>query len=249
VAVFADTSTQALKRIQLSSDREGVPFVPNFKPPSSKAQTNPKIATGGSGLRLRSNPANSHFLYSQITTSARLAPYHRGMGIGRRLRYVIITAVGVLGILLLTARTPVNPPIDRSRTLESRLNVPADVASTLQRSCYDCHSNATRWPWYGSLAPGYWVLSGDVNGARRMMNFSDWPASSGEPAERAAGLLMAACAAMKSGLMPRPSYLLLHPDAKVSNQEAERFCAWSLPEATRLMSSSRPGAASRAANQ
>jgi hypothetical protein len=165
----------------------------------------------------------------------------------RWLRYGIIAAAAVLGIMLMTARTPVNPPVNRSQTLESRVRVPAKVAATLQRACYDCHSNNTRWPWYGKVAPGSWLLTSDVNNGRSVMNFSEWPASSGEPAESAAALLMASCSAIKSGVMPRPSYLILHPEAKVSSQEAQGFCEWSLSEATRLMASSRTGAASRAA--
>ncbi|MER3525299.1 MAG: hypothetical protein C4326_14965 [Ignavibacteria bacterium] len=31
--------------------------------------------------------------------------------------------------------------------------VPADVQSMLRTSCYDCHSNATRYPWYAEIQP------------------------------------------------------------------------------------------------
>ena len=68
------------------------------------------------------------------------------------------------------------------------------------------------------------------------MNFSDWPEASGDPhqARKAAGLLMAACAAMESGLMPRKQYLMMHPEAKVSQQEAQQFCVWSVTQVSVL---------------
>jgi len=72
------------------------------------------------------------------------------------------------------------------------------------------------------------------------MNFSDWPASDDpHQARRTAGLLMAGCAAMQSGLMPRKQYLLMHPDARVSPEEAQSFCTWSAAAAESIRKSQR----------
>jgi hypothetical protein len=35
------------------------------------------------------------------------------------------------------------------------------------RACYDCHSNATVWRWYSSIAPASWLIQHDVEDGRR----------------------------------------------------------------------------------
>lgn len=140
---------------------------------------------------------------------------------------------GLIILALLTASAPVNPPIIASRTIEAQLNPPPAVASTFRRACYDCHSNATRWPWYSQVPPAAWVVSGDVHRARTRMNFSDWPDTVAKP-HMAAALLFASCSALSAGMMPPPRYLLLHPEARVSKAEADQFCAWSSQQAATI---------------
>ena len=51
---------------------------------------------------------------------------------------------------------------------------PPDVQAILRRSCFDCHSNETRWPLYARIAPGSWLMARDVHNGRSHMNFSEW---------------------------------------------------------------------------
>lgn len=32
----------------------------------------------------------------------------------------------------------------------------------VKTACFDCHSNATAWPWYSDIAPAYWLVYRDV---------------------------------------------------------------------------------------
>src|ERR1700731_545518 len=53
------------------------------------------------------------------------------------------------------------------------VHVPDTVLHMLQRSCYDCHSNHTDYPWYANLNPvGFWLRSHITDG-KRAINFSD----------------------------------------------------------------------------
>jgi hypothetical protein len=61
--------------------------------------------------------------------------------------------------------TRVNPPIDPPRTIHAALSLDPVVASTLARSCNDCHSNSTAWPWYRNVAPVSWLVTSDAEGA------------------------------------------------------------------------------------
>ena len=70
------------------------------------------------------------------------------------------------------ART--NPsPIRRARSPRSYRITPA-AAAVLERSCRDCHSNDTRWPWYSNVAPVSWWVIDHVDHGRSHLNFSDW---------------------------------------------------------------------------
>ncbi len=116
-----------------------------------------------------------------------------------------------------------NPPVDASRTLQARVEVPAEVQAIFNRSCIDCHSHATRWPWYSYVAPASWIATGDVEEARHEMNLSDWAAYDTRKADQK---LEAICEEVTEGGMPLPSYVMIHWDAKLSSAEVEALCRW-----------------------
>ena len=77
----------------------------------------------------------------------------------------------VVAAVLLIQLFPVekaNPPV------ETEMPAPAPVRAILRRSCYDCHSNETVWPWYSRVAPVSWLLGRDVKEGRRELNVSVW---------------------------------------------------------------------------
>ena len=141
----------------------------------------------------------------------------------RAIRYVV-TALGVLAVgsqFVRPART--NPPTDPSATLSTRVNVPAPVAAILDRSCRDCHSNGTRWPWYSQVAPVSWFVIDHVNHGRSHFNYSQWAKY---PPDEVAKLLEGTCELAQKGDMPLPSYLWLHRDARLSSADIATLCAW-----------------------
>jgi hypothetical protein len=50
-----------------------------------------------------------------------------------------------------------NPPVDESRTLQAKAQVRPEVYAIMERSCNDCHSNKTAWPWYSQLLPSHGI--------------------------------------------------------------------------------------------
>ena len=123
--------------------------------------------------------------------------------------------------LIRPART--NPPTDPARTLAARVPVPADVAQILDRACKDCHTHDTTWPWYSNVAPVSWLLIDHVNHGRRHVNFSDWASYS---ASDAAKHMKDACKMVREGEMPMTSYVWMHDEAKLSQADIDRICAW-----------------------
>ncbi len=122
------------------------------------------------------------------------------------------------------ART--NPASDPSTALAARVQVPADVAAILDRSCRDCHSNDTRWPWYSNVAPVSWWVIDHVNHGRSHFNFSEWAKYNSEEQQK---LLKESCELSRKGAMPLPSYLLMH-DAAMSAKDVRTLCAFTQSE-------------------
>ncbi len=66
-------------------------------------------------------------------------------------------------------------PVDKTNPpVTAELDAAMEIISVFKRSCYDCHSNETVWPWYSSIAPVSWLVTADVKEARKHLNFSEW---------------------------------------------------------------------------
>jgi cytochrome c551/c552 len=110
-----------------------------------------------------------------------------------------------------------NPPV------ESDVAGPDAVRVTLRRACYDCHSNETVWPWYAKVAPVAWVLAYDVTEGRKVLNFSAWGRLSDKERNE---LLAESWTEIEEGEMPPWYYVLMHPDAKLSQQDRDALRDW-----------------------
>lgn len=142
----------------------------------------------------------------------------------KRLTRYAVVAVVVVGVgiqFIRPART--NPATDPSATLGARISVPQSVGAILDRSCRDCHSNETRWPWYSQVAPVSWWVIDHVNHGRSHFNYSAWAKY---PPDEAVKLLEGSCELAQKGAMPFPSYLWMHPDARLSPSDVAALCAW-----------------------
>ncbi len=105
-------------------------------------------------------------------------------------------------------RNHTNPPVQAEPNWSS-----PQVRELAVRACFDCHSNQTVWPWYSNVAPMSWLIQRDVDQGRRRLNFSVW--GTGQRGERDVAEVI------QRGRMPQWYYVLLHPDAKLSSQEAQ----------------------------
>lgn len=147
-----------------------------------------------------------------------------------------VTALGAAGLgiqFVPVQRT--NPPLDPARAVEAHLDIAPPVRAILDRSCHDCHSNQTQWPWYSYIAPASWMVTKDVIKAREIMNFSEWSEQAGVKLEKAVGLLMASCTDVTVGRMPKPEYVFLHSRAALNEADVKHFCQWTAKEGGRLL--------------
>src|SRR6266446_3599210 len=143
---------------------------------------------------------------------------------------VIILAVLFVAIQFVRpART--NPAVDESQTIFARTQMTPPVAAIFTRSCADCHSNKTVWPWYTNVAPISWWIAGHINEGRQNLNLSEWAKLDPNRQDRK---LRQICDEVEDGAMPLPSYLPMHPKAKLSEQDKKALCDWTAAERERL---------------
>src|SRR5437773_11124922 len=84
----------------------------------------------------------------------------------------IVAVVLIVGIQFVRpART--NPAVDESQTIFARTQITPEVSAILNRSCNDCHSNKTVWPWYTNVAPISWFIANHVSEDRHSLNLSE----------------------------------------------------------------------------
>lgn len=134
------------------------------------------------------------------------------------------TAMGVLcaGLAIQFARPArTNPVTDQLRAFSAHYRITPAAAAVLERSCRDCHSNDTRWPWYSNVAPVSWWVIDHVDHGRSHLNFSDW---SRYDAPERARLLKEACSLARDRAMPLPQYTWMHRGSKPSQGDVEILC-------------------------
>lgn len=110
-----------------------------------------------------------------------------------------------------------NPPVTQV------VDAPPEVMAILKRSCFDCHSNETVWPWYSRIAPISWRVAGHVDHGRKHVNFSTWDEYD---AEDRADIIHESYEEAEEGHMPLPDYLRMHPEAALSAEDIEVLRIW-----------------------
>ena len=139
----------------------------------------------------------------------------------RRLKQAAIIFIVVLAAAQLVRPERANPATDASHTIQAEAGTASGLAAVLDRSCRDCHSNGTVWPWYTQIAPMSWLMAYGVTAGRKAVNFSEWTSY---PPQLQRALLSASCQDASAGKMPGP-YTLLHPEMRLSPHDIETICA------------------------
>ena len=134
------------------------------------------------------------------------------------------------GILLLVVAAQFFPPdrqtdsFDPALAMERRFPIPDDVAAVLTRSCHDCHSDRTVYPWYASVQPVGWWLADHIEEGRGHLNFDRFLTYS---TRRQFHKFEEIREMIEQDEMPLPSYLIIHRDAVLTPDAAALLMSWS----------------------
>jgi len=147
------------------------------------------------------------------------------------LKKIAILILGIFILIQLIRIDQNSSTIDKGQDFATNEAIPADVRAIIKRSCYDCHSLETKYPWYANVAPVSWWIKGHINEGRKMINFSTWEAYNNDEKSRK---LVNSMAYIKPDMMPLPSYVSQHPEAKLSIKDKKILKDWMREEAERL---------------
>ncbi len=105
------------------------------------------------------------------------------------------------------------------------MNVPDSVLGILKKSCYDCHSDYTSYPWYDQISPINWWMAFHIEEGKLELNFTRF----GEYAsKKRSNKLKEIAETVGKGEMPLPSYLWMHGDAKLIEKEKRIIREWAM---------------------
>jgi hypothetical protein len=135
--------------------------------------------------------------------------------------------LGGFGVLLIALQFVPNelPVVDSNNPgdLIGSGIVSDEVAGIFKKSCYDCHSNETKFPWYSHVAPFSWLLAKDIREGREELNFSNW--ADYDLMDKLAKL-DDMYSEVKEKHMPLPIYTFIHWDAKLSQEQRQKIMEW-----------------------
>ncbi len=103
------------------------------------------------------------------------------------------------------------------------IQTPDSIMKILKASCFDCHSNHTDYPWYTEINPVGWWLNRHVNEGKRELNFSEFVTYNQKRKDKK---LEETAKEVKEHEMPLDSYIWVHKDAKLTEQQVSAVVQW-----------------------
>ena len=142
------------------------------------------------------------------------------MGLKKKILFALL--IGFVAIQF------IQPPGNKSdkvlpTDITNTVAVPNQVLNILQNSCYDCHSNNTRYPWYSFIQPGAWLMASHIRRGKAMLNFSQFGDLSNRKQQ---SKLQGIVNQIKDNEMPLSSYTLLHRNAILTAEQKAILINW-----------------------
>lgn len=136
---------------------------------------------------------------------------------------LIAVAFILIAIQFIRPKKNIETSVQKS-DIRIKYNVPRNVISLLEKACYDCHSNNSRYPWYTYIQPIAWITAHHIEEGKRELNFSEFGTYS---LKKSNHKLEEVEETVNHREMPIKSYLQLHPEADLTDNEKNLLIMWS----------------------
>jgi hypothetical protein len=151
---------------------------------------------------------------------------------GKRIKLVGLGLIAVLILLQFFQPERNIAPLDPELDMLELLVLPEPMTDLIRNACYDCHSNQTVYPWYSRISPVSLYLNKHIVKGKEDLNFSDYGLL--DKADKI-GAFADFCDVLDAGTMPLQSYMLIHKDARLTQEERENLCNRSEKQALKVM--------------
>ena len=136
---------------------------------------------------------------------------------------VLIGLLIVFALIQFIRIDKTNPPVDSTKDFLVITSAPEDVQQMVKASCYDCHSNESKYPWYSNVAPVSWWVKDHIIEAREELNFSEWGTYEWKRMDHK----MEECVEeIEEHEMPLKPYVLAHQEANLSEDQRAQLMDW-----------------------
>ncbi|TWP28046.1 cytochrome C [Apibacter muscae] len=135
----------------------------------------------------------------------------------------LLIALAILLAIQLFRIDKTNKPINKKLDYVSLTHAPKNIEKILEKSCYNCHSNQTIYPWYANVAPISWLVKSHINEGKKFINFSEYGLYNVYQKDH---INKGLYEVIKNGRMPLSSYLLLHQEDNLSNEQRQELLNW-----------------------
>lgn len=116
-----------------------------------------------------------------------------------------------------------NPPVNEGMDFLRIKNTPEPIAKIIRNSCYDCHSNESQYPYYSNIQPFAWLVKNHIDEGRKELNFSTFATYD---KRRQAHKLEESAEMLENKEMPLESYLIMHSDAKLTDEQRKQLAQY-----------------------
>ena len=151
---------------------------------------------------------------------------------GKTLKLVGLGLIAALIILQFFQPERNNALMDPELDLLVLLAPPEPLENLIRNACYDCHSNQTAYPWYSKISPVSWYLHKHIRKGKEDLNMSNYGLL--DKADKI-GALADFCDVLDAGTMPLQSFMLIHKDARLTQEERDALCIWTEEVALKVM--------------
>ena len=139
----------------------------------------------------------------------------------KKILVIVLTIFFAIQFIRPSKNTTTNDSLKND--ISSVYPVPENVRNILKSSCYDCHSNNTYYPWYSNIQPvGLWMQF-HVDEGKLELNFNEFASYDKKKQHKK---LEEIAEEIKINQMPLPSYVKMHKEAKLTQDEKYILTDW-----------------------
>jgi len=153
----------------------------------------------------------------------------------RRILIIFLVIAVVAFIILQFFQPEKNNNTDTTNLIFKHEQIPADVEAIISNACLDCHSNNTKSVWYDRIVPVSWMVKKHIDDGKKELNFSEWGKFD---AYDKIGALEDIRQEVEQKTMPLKAYVMIHRDAKLSEEQVAALLAWIDKKGAELVNSS-----------